>query len=303
MRIVDAEQTAALLPWKPLAEAMRRASGELRAGTLHAPLRHGFALSGDDRLLLMPASDEHYASVKLVTVNHGNPALGRARVQGEVVLMDRATGERLAWFDGVVLTARRTAAVSLAAALALQVAAGARLLVVGAGAQALAHALAFEAVLAPAWIGVASRSRASSEGLVATLKAQGVTAHAVDDIAAEAARCGLIVTATTSRTPVIPDTLRPGARVFAVGAFTPAMCELPAALVNRAALIVDEKEGALVEAGDLIQAGVDGSRVRDLAGAHELAGAGDQPVVFKSVGSAAWDLAAARLAWDTLSAC
>jgi len=292
-----------LLPWKPLADAMLRASGDVRAGRLHAPLRHGFALSGDDRLLLMPASDAYYASVKLVTVNHGNPALGLPRVQGEVVLMNRATGERLAWFDGVALTARRTAAVSLAAALALQVGPGQPLLIVGAGAQALAHAQAFAAVLAPSRIRIGARSRGSADGLVATLAAQGIAAQVADDIALEAARSTLIVTATTSRLPVIPEALAPGARVFAVGAFTPAMCELPAGLVNGAGLVVDEKEGALVEAGDLIQAGVDWSRVRDLASAHELADAGDQVVVFKSVGSAAWDLAAARLAWDTLSAC
>ncbi|SHN24320.1 delta(1)-pyrroline-2-carboxylate reductase family protein [Rhizobacter sp. OV335] len=303
MRQIDAAQTAALLPWRPLADAVMRAAIERDEGRLQAPVRSSFALSGDDRLLLMPASDQHYASVKLVTVNHGNPALGRERVQGEVLLMDRATGERLAMFDGVTVTARRTAAVSLAAALALKVPAGERLLIVGAGAQALAHGLAFDAVLAPAWIGVAARSRVSADGLVAALAAQGVTAHPVDDIGAEIGRCGLIVTATTSRSAVIPDALRPGARVFAVGAFTPAMCELPAALVRRAALVVDDLDGAKEEAGDLIQAGVDWSKVRGLAQAAELAGAGDAPVVFKSVGSAAWDLAAARFAWDRLSAC
>jgi ornithine cyclodeaminase/alanine dehydrogenase-like protein (mu-crystallin family) len=158
-------------------------------------------------------------------------------------------------------------------------------------------------VLAPAWIGIAARSRASAGALVAALAAQGVTAHPVDDLGAEIGRCGLVVTATTSRSAVIPDALRPGARVFAVGAFTPAMCELPAALVRRAALVVDDLDGAKEEAGDLIQAGVDWSKVRGLAQAAELADAGDAPVVFKSVGSAAWDLAAARFAWDRLSAC
>lgn len=303
MRLVDAEQTAALLPWRPLADAVLRAAIERQAGRLQAPLRSSFALSGDDRLLLMPASDAYYASVKLVTVNHGNPAVGRPRVQGEVLLMDRATGERLALFDGVALTARRTAAVSLAAALAFHVPAGQRLLIVGAGAQALAHALAFDASLAPAWIGIAARSRASADGLVATLAAHGVRAHAVDDIDAEIARCSLVVTATTSRRAVIPDALHPGARVFAVGAFTPAMCELPAALVQRAGLVVDDLDGSREEAGDLIQAGVDWSTVRGLARAAELADAGDRPVVFKSVGSAAWDLAAARMAWERLGAC
>jgi ornithine cyclodeaminase/alanine dehydrogenase-like protein (mu-crystallin family) len=86
MRLIDAEQTAALLPWRPLADAVMRAAIERDAGRLQAPLRSSFALSGDDRLLLMPASDDYYASVKLVTVNHGNPALGRERVQGEVLL-------------------------------------------------------------------------------------------------------------------------------------------------------------------------------------------------------------------------
>lgn len=298
LRLVDAARTAALLPWRPLAEAVARAAAERAAGRLQAPLRSSFALQGDDRLLLMPASDERHACVKLVTVNHGNPARGLPRVQGEVLLMDRASGERLALFDGVTLTARRTAAVSLAAALALRVPRGERLLVVGAGAQARAHVLAFHEGLAPAWIGIAARTGASAQRLVAELADSGVAAHAVDDVAAEVARCGLIVTATTSRVAVLPERVADGVRVFAVGAFTPAMCELPAGLVRRARVIVDDLAGAREEAGDLIQAGVDWTRVSELGGG--MAPLDDQPVVFKSVGSAAWDLAAARLAWERM---
>lgn len=340
MRHFTADQTTALLPWRALAEALLRAAAGRRAGTVSAPERMVFPLAGEDLLLLMPASDAAHACVKLVSVNHGNPARALPRVQGEVVLMDRASGERLALFDGVALTARRTAGVSLAAALQLGARPGGRLLIVGAGVQALAHAQAFAEVLAPSELVIAARRPASATALVAQLAAQGIAARALatDAAAADPARAlspdsaahaapeesrgdapppavgalsqavaqaDWIVTATTSRHAVIADTVRPGALVFAVGAFTPQMCELPASLVRRATVWVDTREGARHEAGDLLQAGVDLDGVRQLgddAPGAALAPPGaapdPRPVVFKSVGSAVWDLAAAVLAWQ-----
>jgi 1-piperideine-2-carboxylate/1-pyrroline-2-carboxylate reductase [NAD(P)H] len=89
--------------------------------------------------------------------------------------------------------------------------------------------------------------------------------------------------------------------VAAVGAYRPEMAELPPQLVRRARLFVDALEGARAEAGDLIQAGVDWARVTPLEDALNVPGDQGKPVVFKSVGHALWDLAAARLAWSKLS--
>ncbi len=104
----------------------------------------------------------------------------------------------------------------------------------------------------------------------------------------------LIVTATSSATPVIDDAVFPPTFIAAVGAYRPDMSELPPSLVQRARLFVDTLDGARDEAGDLLQAGVDWSTVTPLAAELERPDRG--PVVFKSVGHALWDLAAALAA-------
>jgi ornithine cyclodeaminase len=108
----------------------------------------------------------------------------------------------------------------------------------------------------------------------------------------------LIVTATTSGVPVFADNVRSDAFVAAVGAFQPDRAELPSDLVRRARLYVDTCEGAAAEAGDLILAGVDWAAVTPLAMvlAGERAPRPGAPIVFKSVGHALFDLAAAVVA-------
>jgi ornithine cyclodeaminase len=110
--------------------------------------------------------------------------------------------------------------------------------------------------------------------------------------------CSMIVTATTSATPVLVGPVRNDALIIAVGAYASTMAEVPAETVQRCAVFVDTLEGAQAEAGDLIQAHIDWPRVIALedvivAGAR---GTHSHPTLFKSVGHALWDLAAARLA-------
>ena len=110
----------------------------------------------------------------------------------------------------------------------------------------------------------------------------------------------LIVTATTSEEPVLPEQVPEDAFVAAVGSFRPDMVELPAALIRAATVVADDLEGAREEAGDLIQAeragALDWDEVVPLEDALD-AGRPEGPVVFESVGHALWDLAAARLAF------
>lgn len=300
MRIFDAALTAALLPLGALADAIIEAAQQRRAGRAQVPHRTVFPLADGDALLIMPASDERYACVKLVSVNLGNPARGLPRVQGEVVLMDRASGARLALFDGTTVTAHRTAAVSLAAARRIGTPHKANLLVVGAGTQGRAHARALGAEFVPRSVLVGSRNIEAARTLADELARDGVPARATADIVAAAAQADIIVTATNSRTPVLPEALRPGVRIFAVGAHTAQMVEVPAAVVRRARIVVDTRDGAAAEAGDLIQAGVAPRQMIELEDASACAQERSAPVLFKSVGSALWDLAAARLAWETV---
>lgn len=294
MRIFDAAQTAALLPTNKLVEALREVLRLHAAGAATAPPRTSMELPGGATLLLMPAATAELAITKIVTVHPANAIHGLPSVQAEVLVFDAATGRRLALLDGATVTARRTAAVSLLAAQLLAPRTDGLLLIVGAGAQARAHLHAFAEAFPLREVWIAARSVESAERLAAQARTLGLKASVAGNPTAVLPYASLIVTATTSATPVFEDTLFPPTFVAAVGAYRPDMAELPPALVRRARLYVDTLDGARQEAGDLLQAGVDWSTVTPLAA--ELPRPTGGPIVFKSVGHALWDLAAALAA-------
>ena len=298
--ILDADATAAALPWARLVDALEAMLARKAAGHATSPERLVVPLPGGT-LLVMPATDGEYASTKLVTVHPANPERGLPTLLGEVLLMRADTGQRLLLLDGPTLTARRTAALSVLAARRLAPHARGPLLLVGAGVQARAHLEAFAAVLGVREVFIVSRSGTSGEGLAMHGRSLGLDARAVATAGEVLPHAGLVVTATTATAPVIGERVAPGAFVAAVGAYRPEMCELPASLLQRSPVFVDDLAGARHEAGDLIQAGVDWARVSALEALvpGRSAPPRDGPVVFKSVGQALWDLAAARLALET----
>ena len=202
----------------------------------------------------MPASDEEIAITKLVTVHPENPGHGLPTIQGEVVVMDATTGERLGLLEGGVVTARRTAALSMLAARELAPRPEGPLLVVGAGTQGRAHLEAFRAGLGVSRAFVSSRSQRSAISLAGHARSLGMEAEAVEGPEEVLDEVNLVVTATTSREPVLPDEIPDGIFVAAVGSFEPEAAELPPALVSGSRVFVDTMEGAKEEAGDLIQA-------------------------------------------------
>ena len=204
--------------------------------------------------------------------------------------------------DGGAVTARRTAALSLLAARLLAPRSSGALLVVGAGTQARAQLEALCEGLDIDRVYVTSKNMGHAEGLAAYARTLNRQAEAVSRPDEALEKVSFVVTATTSVEPVLPDSVRDDAFVAAVGAYRPDMAELPPQLVRRARLYVDTLEGARVEAGDLIRAGIDWAHVTPLEEALDIRGGQGGTVVFKSVGHALWDLAAARLAWSKLSA-
>lgn len=281
-----------------LSEAVADVLRARKAGLARAPERLAVPVPGGV-LLCMPAADGQIAVVKTITVHPGNR--DAPVIQGEVTVIEAATGRRLGVLDGPATTARRTAAVSLLAARRLAADTAGPLLVVGAGVQARAHAEAFWQGLGVRAIVLAGRSRARVEAAAAALAEAGVLARAATD-AAEVARAtrraSMIVTATTSREPVLADVVRDDVFVSAVGSFTPEAAELPASLVRRAALFVDDLAAARVEAGDYLRADVDWGTVTGLEDVLDgLRPRPAGPVVFKTVGHALFDLAAARQAF------
>ncbi len=293
MQLLDADATAARLPYARLIPALARALRELAAGRIQAPERHSLDLPGQGRYLVMPAVDQSLAISKLITVHPGNLARGLAVIRGQLLVSDAVDGAALAVLDGPTVTARRTAALSLLGLQTLRPGPLRRVALIGAGVQAEAHARALHEQLG-ASLRISSRDTGRAEQLAQRLRALGADAQALADRAAALDGAELVLTATTSRSPVLPATLDPACLLIAIGAFTPQMCELPAALVRARRVVVDTLEGARHEAGDLLQAGVDWGQVLPLVDCLEVPPAG--PLLFKTVGHAAWDLAAASVA-------
>jgi ornithine cyclodeaminase len=295
MDILDEATTGALLPYPALAEAIRTMLQARRAGAVYAPTRLTMPIGDTGTLLLMPAATAALAITKLVTVHPHNDALHLPSVQAEILVLEATTGRRLYLVPGAIVTARRTAALSLLAAQLLALRRDGPLLIIGAGVQGRAHLEAFVAGLGVRQVYITSRTFAHAEQLAGHAQRLGIAAAALADPTAVLDEATLIVTATTSAQPVLPDRIRSDALVCAVGAYLPTMAELPASFVQRARLYVDTLEGAQAEAGDVIQAGVDWADVTPLEQALTQSRPQTGPILFKSVGHALWDLAAASL--------
>jgi ornithine cyclodeaminase len=299
---IRAEAVDAALDFRTLVDALREA---FVAGAT-APVRTSHAVTPEgDRVLLMPAWDGAGLGVKIVTVFPRNRERGLASVAALYVLMDGTTGHPRALIDGEALTLRRTGAASALASTYLSRRDARRLVVVGTGALAPTMAAAHCAVRPIERVDVWGRAVDRAEATAAQLRAQGLPAHAADDLDAALAQADIVTCATTSTEPIVRGArIRPGTHVDLVGAFTPAMRESDDALVQRASVFVDTYAGALKEAGDLVQpiaAGVIArehvrAELADLcAGRHPGRTRDDEVTLFKSVGTALEDLCAARL--------
>lgn len=302
MEILSAENTASRLPYLELADAIREVALARRSGAVQAPPRLALPLAEDGVLLVMPASDAEISITKLVTVHPENVGRGLPTIQGEVVVMEAATGSRLGLLDGTVVTARRTAALSMLAARELAPHPDGPLLVVGAGTQGRSHLEAFQEGLGVSEVFIYSRTTESSAALAEHAVGLGMDAVVVPRPEDALGEVTLLVTATTSREPVLPEGVRGDAFVAAVGSFEPEAAELPPAMISRSTVVVDTMEGAREEAGDLLQAeSVGAFRWESAAALEDALRWSERPgglVVFESVGHALWDLAAAKLAFS-----
>jgi ornithine cyclodeaminase/alanine dehydrogenase-like protein (mu-crystallin family) len=308
MQVFDATAVRERCPLPELVRALQRA---FTAGA-EVPQRHAHALPGGATLLLMPAW-RHSAGaarlgVKTVTVCPGNGALGLPGVHGLYSLFDARTGVPLAVLDGSELTARRTAAASALAASYLARADATRLLVVGAGRVAALLPEAMRAVRPGIEeVVVWARRAEAAEALASTWRAQGLRAHAATDLAAAVREAHIVSCATLATAPLVRgEWLQPGTHLDLIGSFTPAMREADGACFAAARVWVDTAE-ALAKAGDVLLAIAEGTftaerlegTLADLARAERPPRRDDaERTLFKSVGNAIEDLAAAELVFD-----
>ncbi len=191
--VLDAMQTAALLPYAALADELERL---LQDPAVQVPARLVQPLPGGGALFVMPAHDARIAITKLITFTPANAGTPRATIQGDVVVFDVATGSRIRLLDGPTVTARRTAAVSLLAARRLAPNPEGPLLLIGAGVQGRAHLEAFAAGLGVRQVRIASRSSRSAESLADHARSLGISAQVVQDADAQLADCPLVATCT-----------------------------------------------------------------------------------------------------------
>lgn len=297
MRVYSAEETAEGLSYTALADAL---ADVLVSTSVSAPPRTALPLPGGGFLLVMPATDAALTITKMVTVHSANAQRGLTTVQSDVLVFDTVTGERVGLLDGGVVTARRTAALSLLAAKKLAAEPQGTLLIVGAGVQARAHLEAFREGLGTTSVILASRTSARTEALAAHAQSLGMVVKISSDPHEAARDASLIVTATTSSQPILRKPLRAGQFVGAVGAFTPAMAELSPEIIASSRVVVDTLGGTQKEAGELVQAAAQGlwswERARELRDYLVYAEPDEtRPTVFKSVGHAMFDLAACKL--------
>ena len=317
MQIFDASATRRALPFEQLIPALRA----MFVADCTVPQRHvhELALPSGERLtsLLMPAwLAGRYYGIKTINIAPGNALLGLPGLHATYVLFDAVTGAPLALIDGNEITARRTAAASALAASCLVPHDVRHLLVVGAGRIARLLPDAYRAVRLIQHVTVWARDREQSETLVSELRAQGHDATAADDLQSAVQQAQIVSCATLSNTALIEGAwLQPGSHLDLIGSFTPAMREADDACFSGAALYVDTEE-ALEKSGDLI-----GPLVRGVLSKSDICGtltslsrhqAGvvqqrrknegkQQRTVFKSVGTALEDLAAAMLVWEGTS--
>jgi ornithine cyclodeaminase len=319
MRWFDAAAVRERTPMPALVRALARAFAE----GAEVPQRHAHALPGGASVLLMPAWREGGRfGVKTVTICPGNGALGLPGVHGLYSLFDAATGVPLAVLDGSELTARRTAAASALAASFLARADATRLVVVGAGRVAALIPEAMRAVRpglsqVTVWArrgeqaaALAARWRASSGpggALEGAAGEQGVTFEATTDLGAVVRGADIVSCATLAAAPLVQGAwLAAGSHLDLIGSFTPAMREADGAALASARVYIDTTE-ALAKSGDLLQAIAEGAfaaervagTLADLVrGACAPRSSPVERTVFKSVGNAIEDLAAAELVFD-----
>lgn len=312
MRLVTADEIDAALTWPTLIAALRSAFG----GNTVTPTRHHHRIArsdGDATLLLMPAWQAGaggYAGVKIVSVFPGNAARDKPSVIGTYLLLDGDSGEPLAALDGQALTAWRTAAASALAASYLAAPDARHMVMVGAGALAPRLIAAHAAVRPIEAVAIWNRNPERAASLAADVDRPGLRVTATTDLAAAVAGADIVSAATMSHEPLIRgDWLKPGAHLDLVGAYNPAMREVDDAAIARATVYVDTRAGALAEAGDIVQAIASGAldAARIAGDLFDLC-RGDAPgrrsageiTLFKSVGTAIEDLAAAILVYERL---
>lgn len=309
MHILDPHQTACHLPFDSLIQAIDAMFIE----GCNVPLRQNHTIEcGPDQsagtLLVMPAwQTGKYIGIKTVSIFPSNTACGLPGLHSVFILIDATTGVPLSMLDGNTITSRRTAAASALAARFLSRSDASRLLLIGTGRVGSLIPEAYAAIRPIKSVAVWDVNTAAAQSLVASLNARGFSAELVTDIERATQQADIVSCATLSTEPIVKGSwLSPGTHLDLIGGFTPTMRETDDACFAETSVFVDTEE-ALLKAGDILSPMNSGVFSKEMTRAtltqlcrHERPGRRhrDEVTVFKAVGTALEDLAAATLAYD-----
>src|SRR5262252_6066484 len=298
IRTLTDPDIARVLTYERLIPAMERALTAFSSGEVVQPVRNLIPIEHGQRYLgVMPAVMSESMGAKLVCFYPKNAAAGLPTHLATIVLFESATGQPLAFLDGRRITEMRTAAVSAAITRHLAPRDARILALLGSGVQAQAHLDALRHVYRFEEVRVWSRNAAHALQFAAR---HGARATSAEDAVRGA---DVIVTATSSQEAVLRGKwLKPGAHVNAVGACLPTRRELDDDAMRGSIVIVDSREAALRESGDVIlsQAPIFAEAGEVFAGTRHVPR--EATTVFKSLGLAVEDVASARLVYDAVTA-
>jgi ornithine cyclodeaminase/alanine dehydrogenase-like protein (mu-crystallin family) len=292
---LDEEQVGRHLRMDQLIPAMEKALIDFSAGRVTQPVRSVISVNPPGGFFgLMPAL-ANGLGVKIVTFYPSNADRGISTHMATIFLVDPETGAPLAVMDGRLITEMRTAAVSAAATKLLASDEASVLAILGSGVQARSHNEALGLVRHFQEVRVWSPTSQHAEGLAEEIGAVATSAEAAVRDA------DVVVTVTNSRTPVLQGSwLKPGCHVNAVGACRPDWRELDDEAM-RNVVFVDSRAGAMTESGDVIlsRAKIHGELGEALAG--KIDSRRDETTIFKSLGMAVEDIAAAMLVYGSVT--
>lgn len=312
MIVLTHDDVAALLPMSDAIEVVAEAMKSVSDRTAQLPLRSVVPVGGENRMGVMPGAMAKPAcfGVKLVSLFPGNPARGLSSHRGAIVLFEAETGGAVAMMDASLLTAIRTAAASAVATRELARDDADSLALIGYGEQAEHHLEAMLAVRPVKRVVVAGRSAEKAAAFVekAASHHPGVTFSNTTDLRAAVESGDIVCTVTAAPEPIVSgDWVRQGAHVNVVGSSIPTMREVDDRMVERGAIWVDYLPSTLAQAGEIVEMIAAGqlseSDLKGEIGAvlqGQVAGRSDaeQITVYRSLGVAAQDLAAAHHVLD-----
>lgn len=296
LRVIGSDAVRDLYPVAEAAQGMEKALVGFSEGRLYQHPRVTVEPPGEGgRVLLMPAASGGAIGLKVLSMFPRAAERGLPAVQGVVLLIDAVHGEPLAIIDGGAVTEIRTAAVSVLATARMAPPNSQALAIIGAGVQARSHLAGLAALQAWKSVRVFSRTQPRAERLAAwAAESLGITVEVAPTAATAVRGADVICTVTSGCEPVLADAdvADAGTHINAVGAFGPACRELPTALMARSRIVVDSRESALSEAGDILipikEGALTASAIAGELGevlAGRVAGrTGDEVSVFRSLG-------------------